>query len=62
MGAKMSILAPKVRNFAHFPILGAKMGLLPFNLVNFAKKELPRALDDENGPDRALATGKGMPF
>ena len=38
------------------------MELFPFNLVNFAKKEFPRALDDENGPDRALATGKGMPF
>ena len=31
MGAKMSFLAPKVRNFAYFPILGAKMELFQFN-------------------------------
>ena len=62
MGAKMSFLAPKVRNFDDFPILGAKMELFPFCGVNFAKEEFPGALDDGKGSDRALATGKGMPF
>ena len=61
-GGENVIYGSQSEEFWWFPDFGSQNGFISIVWSKFREKEFPGALDDGKGSDRALATGKGMPF